>query len=191
MINKFEGECVIHINGDSYDNTMANVQLVDPKENLDRSVITWNDYFVYNPSTGDLIWKLDVSPRGRRGTQAGCDVKSGYRQIKLYGVHYREHRVIWELYHGEPIPEGMRIDHINRDRSDNRIFNLRLADAQTNGENIKGKGYYKRKSCNGYVAQIRVEGKTMYLGSYGTEAQAHAAYLEAKKKYHKGFVLIP
>ena len=82
-------------------------------------------------------------------------------------------------------PESLFIDHINRDKTDNRIENLRLS---TNAENLCNKptkGAYLFR--NKWRAQIHLKGKTKYLGSYATEAEAVEAYQKAAKELKGDF----
>lgn len=76
--------------------------------------------FLYDPETGKLYWK--TSNRGRKeGTEAGCFNK-GYRVLKFQGRQYEVHRIIWKMTKNEwPVC----VDHINHDRGDNRLVNLR------------------------------------------------------------------
>lgn len=60
--------------------------------------------------------------------------KRGERKKGVYKVYYL-HRVVWEYYNGK-IPKNLMIDHINRNKSDNRIENLRLVDAKENRRNV-------------------------------------------------------
>jgi hypothetical protein len=79
----------------------------------------------YEPETGRFFW-LERSGRGIKkscsGSLAGNLNNTGYRRVTLDRKMYLEHRLAWFWVHGE-WPEY--IDHINRDRSDNRISNLR------------------------------------------------------------------
>lgn len=76
------------------------------------------------------------------------------------------HRVVWELHNG-PVPEGMEVDHINRNKQDNRIENLRLATREQNRANVDAysnntsgtKGVYFDSSKCSWVAKIKVNGK--------------------------------
>ena len=78
-----------------------------------------------------------------------------------------------------------QIDHINGDKADNRICNLREVTTQQNTWNRKDvKGYTYRKDRNKFVARIIVDGKRIGLGHYETEDEAYEAYLAAKKVYH-------
>jgi hypothetical protein len=79
------------------------------------------------------------------------------------------------------------LDHINRDRTDNRICNLRIADHSLNNKNTNIdnlKGYYWNNKRNKWVSRIIVDKKQKYIGSFNTENEAKESYLNAKKKYH-------
>ena len=75
---------------------------------------------------GHLWWR--EPKQGRRiGKPLGCVCKQwGYRVTYHHKKNYRVHILIWN-YHNGDVPQGLNIDHINRDRADNRIENLRLA----------------------------------------------------------------
>jgi hypothetical protein len=137
------------------------------------------DDISYDPSTGALTWVAGL----RRGQTAGCLKNDGYRRVTIGGVNYAEHRLIWFLMTGE-WPE-LQIDHRNGVRDDNRWVNLRQATASQNTANCRKRGPWL-KGCtrrrNGrFQAQIGVRGERSYLGTFDTEAEAHAAYLEAAK----------
>ena len=82
------------------------------------------------------------------------------------------------------IPDEMQIDHIDRNGLNNQKSNLRIVTHQQNAFNRNAKGYIFRKDRQKFQAQIRLNGKLIYLGDFETELGAHAAYLEAKKIYH-------
>jgi hypothetical protein len=93
--------------------------------------------FTYNPDTGEFLYKNPIRPnRNPPGSPAGYLTERGWLRVKIGSRHYRVARVVWKMYHGEDPPKGMSIDHINRDRVDNRIENLRLC---THSENSKNK----------------------------------------------------
>ena len=80
------------------------------------------DVLAYDPRTGDLTWKVDRQ-RARAGSVAGgVNRSTGYIQVCYNYVNYRAHRVAWFLAHDE---QPYIIDHINRDKGDNRLANLR------------------------------------------------------------------
>ena len=85
-------------------------------------------HFSYNPQTGLII-------RNDRINSNGSLDKDGYLIIKIKGRQYKAHRLAWFLFYGE-FP-NMEIDHINRDRKDNRITNLRVSSRLENVLNIK------------------------------------------------------
>ena len=105
--------------------------------------------------------------------------KYGYRVITVNGRKEFLHRVIYTLHHGS-IPEGKEIDHINRNKSDNRIENLRAVSRSENNRNKEVRGYYKQDGK--YRAQISINNINQNLGLYVTECAARLAYLMAKLK---------
>ena len=111
----------------------------------------------------------------------------GYCYVGFNGTKVLYHVIIWILSTGKDIPQGMEIDHINGNKIDNRIENLRLVTNRQNQQNRKkhraGKlfGCYFNKSVGKYHAQIRIGDKVIYLGLYKTEQEAHKAYTIACK----------
>lgn len=142
----------------------------------------------YDPSTGAFT-HMEAKQRVIVGSVAGSDATNGYRKHKSEGVTYRGHRLAWLYVHGA-WPNG-QIDHINGDRSDNRIANLRDVSVKTNRQNMRKSisatgllGVYRRGDR--YRAEIGDDYRTVRLGSFDTPEEAHAAYLEAKRKLHEG-----
>lgn len=119
-------------------------------------------------------------------------MKSGYIQVWHDGQNKYAHRLIWEHVNG-PIPDHLMIDHINGIRSDNRIENLRLVNFSQNHQNRhfaeKGsssgaKGVYWRSQIGRWAAEIRINNKKHYLGSFDDIADAKAAYNNAASLLH-------
>jgi len=137
----------------------------------------------YDPESGDFHWIRKPSPSSpiKIGDRAG-GLASGYRVIRIHKNRISAHRLAWFWAYGE-LPEK-QIDHINRDRLDNRIENLRLATNEENQQNANRRGYYLNQQWGRYVAQIAVNGRSIYLGGYDTEDEARAAYLAAKNRLH-------
>lgn len=141
----------------------------------------------YDPETGHLFWR--VRKQRRDVTEpAGCLNHDGYRKVGVLGVTFQAHRLAW-LLHTRSWP-SMMLDHINGNRDDNRIANLREVTHSQNHQNRnitkRGKnlaGIYYRKAKNKYDAGIIFEGKYKWLGSYDNELDAHNAYICAIKKY--------
>lgn len=155
---------------------------------------------------GSLIWKKrDVStfpsPRAEgmwnkrfAGKPAGCRSANGYQSLRIDFATYKSHRVVWTMVHGG-IPEGMDIDHINGDRSDNRPANLRLCSRLGNARNNKiyksnttgYKGVSRHSSGKGFVATCRNGKEQVYLGFFMDAKEAHEAYRRAASEYHGEF----
>lgn len=106
----------------------------------------------YDPETGFFWWKVRPSNNIYVGDRAGhVQETKGYRNIHIKGKLYKAHRLAW-LYCYGAFPEG-NLDHINRDRDDNRISNLRVAPGSLNNYNsgisrnntsgVKGVSYNK------------------------------------------------
>jgi hypothetical protein len=149
----------------------------------------------YNQETGEFRWKARNSNRIKIGAVAGAPFGNrGYRKIGVDGVTYYAHRLAWFYTYGAWPSQDT--DHINGDRGDNRIANLRDVDRTTNMENIrtvvkntKGRMLGVRRDKKKYAAAICVAGKAKNLGSFDTPEEAHEAYLQAKRKLHKGNTL--
>jgi hypothetical protein len=139
--------------------------------------------FTYCQETGVLV-------RNSNGISVtGLDAH-GYVQVGYLKKMYKAHRLIWAMIHGE-FPDG-QIDHINGNRSDNRLCNLRVVTQQQNAHNKqKNKrnksgftGVCWNKKSSKWQACISVNAVTIYLGVFHTAEQAHAAYLSAKSIHH-------
>jgi hypothetical protein len=116
-----------------------------------------------------------------------CSITNGYKYLQLYHEgkpkKYKIHRIIAYAYLGLDINNPkIQIDHINRDKLDNCVSNLRLVSQQQNQWNKNSKGYSKDK--NKYRAEIYVNGKRINLGTYNTKEEASDAYQQAKLIHH-------
>lgn len=150
--------------------------------------------FRYDEKTGNLYWKIKRSFRTKLSNPISSKNSSGYIQvctkisgkIKIYAVH----RLIWKMIYGV---DAKNIDHIDGDRTNNRISNLRDVTHQQNMMNRKKrcdsknsyKGVYKLK--NSWIAEIWFMNKRYYIGSFKTDKDAGLAYIEASKKLHGNF----
>ena len=141
----------------------------------------------YDPLSGSLRW-LVTRGAARYGAVAGTLRPDGYRQIKIDGRTYKAHRLAWLHAHG--VWPDDEIDHVNGDRADNRIANLRKAtwienqwNARRRVDNTSGfKGVSWHKENTRWRADIRVNGKAMGLGYHDTPEEAHAAYVAAARE---------
>ena len=126
----------------------------------------------YDPDTGLFHWLK--RKRGRRMNETACKPHPslGYRAISLNYYKFHAHRLAF-LYMNGWMPQ--EVDHINRDKSDNRWINLRAAGRFLNGINRGARGY--RRVSTGWLAVVRVCGKgKISLGTFRTEKEASAAY---------------
>lgn len=151
------------------------------------------ELFHYDPETGIFIRKVRISYRSKVGEIAGgFDASTGYVRISILGELYYSHRLVW-LYVTGVWPKK-EIDHINGNRSDNRLCNLREATKSENRQNISADGYktnscgflgvFLDKSCNRWRAKIEVNKCLESLGSYSTAEEASIAYAQAKARLH-------
>jgi len=142
---------------------------------------------------GELYWKVDVGQRGKKGCRAGSLNKSPkYRVVRLKGKLYLEHRIVFAMHHGY-FPEF--IDHINEDKTDNRVENLRPATREENGWNQKNRinntSGYKGVSYNNkdkrWVAYCRHNKNLVIFGRFMTKEEAARAVVAGREFLHKGF----
>lgn len=127
------------------------------------------------------------------GKPAGKINKNKYVDIKINGSLHLAHRLAWLWMTGEW--PTCQVDHINGDRSDNRLVNLRAA---TNAQNCANrrirrdnrsglKGVYFHNQSGKFRAEICVNGRSKTIGSFDTASAAHAAYCGAAQKHFGEF----
>lgn len=159
------------------------------------------DYFRatmrHDDATGRVRWREDVSTAGvggksrKAGQAVGCITKDGYWQGCIKNNSVYMHIVAWFLVHGS-WPDG-QVDHINGDKTDNRMANLRVV---SHAENIQNQRTANRRNAigvlgvskagNRFRAHIRKSGVDYDLGSFDSVEAAHAAYVQAKREMHAG-----
>jgi hypothetical protein len=134
--------------------------------------------YIYEPDTGKFI--------SRRLEREIGWIEQGYKYIEIKGKDYPVHRLIW-MYLLDRWPETM-IDHINNDKLDNRMINLREVNHSQNMQNraIRESGY---KGVFPYLkgrwrTAIGYKGKQINLGSYDTKEEAFEIYCKAAKVFH-------
>tara|TARA_R110002153_G_scaffold231214_6_gene384448 strand:+ start:1111 stop:1572 length:462 start_codon:yes stop_codon:yes gene_type:complete len=115
---------------------------------------------------------------------------TGYYVINLFytelGKKFKVHRIIAYAFLGLDIENPKEIvDHIDRNKLNNNVVNLRIVTKQQNAFNTNSKGYFWDKPRNKWRSRISVSGKHVHLGRYKTEACARYAYLTAKNHYHQ------
>lgn len=176
---------VERINEDKLDDRIANLRLnVHSRDFPPLTQDRLKELLDYDPDTG-----VFVSLKKRGGSKPSTVpvgwTKPGpvpYILINVDGRAYRAHRLAWLYVYGE-WPE-LHVDHANGNSLDNRIANLREAEAWQNLANAKKpvtntsgyKGVQWHKAAQRWMATIRVRGETVYLGLFDDPAEAHAAY---------------
>lgn len=145
----------------------------------------------YNPETGEFTWLLRIAQCIKVGDKAGSIDNKGYLKIGINKKVYAAHRLAWIYFYGE-IKGSVEIDHINRNKSDNRITNLRMVSHKQNMENqethFNNKSGYKGVSwwapTQKWKAQIGHYGKKYHIGLYQTKKEAKVAYEERARQFH-------
>jgi HNH endonuclease/AP2 domain len=143
----------------------------------------------YNQDNGTFTW-IKSPRKGFVGKQAGYLRPDGYTTIKINQKHWMVHHLAWLYVYGT-LPK--MIDHINENKSDNKIENLRVCNTALNMQNKRKAqannktgylGVNYAKNVNKYNAQICLNGKSKSLGYFNTAEEAHQAYLQAKQILH-------
>lgn len=150
----------------------------------------------YDPETGLFVYRTQRG-RSRAGSKAGTVQSDGRININLEGRVYRAHRLAWLYMTGEwPAQE---IDHKDTDPGNNKWSNLRNASSTVNKQNIQkaptGKIYSRLlgahwcKQGQLWKSSIRINKKSVYLGVFASEQEAHEAYIVAKRTFHEGCLI--
>lgn len=149
--------------------------------------------FYYDPETGDMFWR--ERKQGRKFGKIGTPDKDGYLVVHMNfrKERYPVHRLAWAFINGE-WPKD-QIDHINGVKSDNRLVNLREANTMQNMRNVpkqshnssglKGVSWHKLRGK--WRADIKNNGKRIWLGLHDCPAAASFSYQIAADKMHGQF----
>lgn len=148
----------------------------------------------YNPETGEFTWAIRVQYR-KIGHPVGGKRRDGYFQIQLDGEKFLQHRLAWFYVHGK-MPD-FEIDHEDRDPSNNRIKNLRIATKKQQNGNAK----VRSDSVSGirgvrllygkWQARIKLNEKRVTLGRYNSKEEAQDAYRKAALESWKNYCAVP
>lgn len=148
----------------------------------------------YDSETGIFI-RIKITNRKQKiGEICGTLMNRGYISIKIDKKSYLSHRLAWFYVYGK-WPKN-NIDHINNNKLDNRICNLRDIPQSLNVQNLKKSysnnktgllGVCKQKNSSKWRAEIRINYEKIFLGLFETAELAHEAYLTAKNQIHKGY----
>jgi hypothetical protein len=148
------------------------------------------DLFDYDPETGILSRRIKCG-KGLPGP-VGWPVR-GHLAVQVDAYNHYVHRLAWLHYYGEWPKE--QIDHINGDKHDNRIANLRDVPRGHNQQNFRkpnrnntsgflGVSWFRKTGR--WTASITVDGRRKCIGYYATKEDAYAAYVAAKRRLHAG-----
>ena len=148
-----------------------------------------NYLFKYDPEMGNLYRRV-------KGTEefgskpAGTKTKTGYIQIYVDGKLYLAHRIIMLLVN-KSLSDNYQVDHIDHDRLNNKLNNLRVVSPSGNMRNCGKRsdnstgmtGVVYHKQARKYMANIFVGGKKIYIGLFNTLEEAAYARLKANLTY--------
>jgi hypothetical protein len=137
-----------------------------------------------------LFWEKTTAKQVKVGEEAKSIDSRGYKIVRFKGRLYQTHRVIWFLVNKEQPPKVL--DHINNDRLDNHIENLREVTYSQNSHNAKirtdnksgVKGVHWNKKNNNWVVQVRANNKNQHIGSFTNLTEAEHAVKNARKTLH-------
>ena len=148
----------------------------------------------YSPNSGLLTWRVTLPHcKHKPGDVAGCVATDGYVVVGVDCWYYKAHRLIWLHVHGDW--PAQCVDHMNGNRSDNRLCNLRSACKSMNVQNVHGASKRSQSGLLGvrkygkkWRSAIMVDGRIQHLGTFEAPELAQNAYLEMKRKHHVGFL---
>jgi len=143
---------------------------------LEKCEYAINKGYTYNPETGKVYNKFGVEMTAKINDYPMIQL---HKDKKRYNVSH--HQFAWYCIYKEVVE---CIDHINQNKTDNRIINLRSVSHQQNSFNTDAKGYYWHKGKNKWRTLIRLNNKEIHLGYFNNEDEAKNKYLEVKKTLH-------
>ena len=147
----------------------------------------------YDPETGKFTRLVRLAQRHKAGDDACHATANGYQRVGIDGERHLAHRLAWLYVHGT-WPEH-HIDHVNGDRSDNRLANLRDVPQSINLQNRRKPqadnksgylGVYWERGAKRWRSRVQLNGKAHEVGLFDDPAVAHAAYLTKKRALHQG-----
>ena len=146
-----------------------------------------NEVLKYEKETGHVYW------RSKNKLVKSCVTTKGarYKRIMINNKHYVLHRIIYQMHYGNLLPSEV-IDHIDRNKQNNKIENLRKANVFINNQNqgerknntsgYKGVSWSKQRSK--WRATITINNKHKHLGFFTAKEEAFVCYQKAKAMFH-------
>lgn len=153
------------------------------------------ELFDYDPHSGLMTRKTLVGNGTAVGSVVGCKSTNKYLRVQIDGASYMCHRIAWAIYYGD-WPK-MHIDHIDRDKFNNSILNLREANSSENQHNkttprqnsTGHRGVFSFRNGGKFYAEITKNGKTMFLGTFDDPQSASVAFEDTAKRLQGEFYL--
>jgi len=195
MTGEWPPRNIVFADGDKTNAAWGNLRLSGdlPEPSAERL----REIYDYDPCTGHLVFRRNTGGTGLKGQVAGAICRrapqrgGGYRLMSFNGREWGAHHLVWLWHHGS-VAAG-HIDHINRNRADNRIENLRVCTASQNLMNRPKQS----NNTSGYkgVARVSKSGKwratlgTKHLGCFDTPEEAFEAYSAAAAAKFGDFAL--
>lgn len=144
-------------------------------------VSRWNERFEYDVSSSSgLRWRVSTSNRVKVGDVAG-GLNNGYYRVMADRRKVLVHRIVFEMMVGA-IPDGVQIDHIDRNRANNRVENLRLVTNRQNGRNTRANTAHPGVCRHGAGWLVRVSFADDRARKYFSD---HALAVEQARVWHK------
>lgn len=154
--------------------------------------MNWHELFVYEPETGKLFWRITRSNRAGAGSEAGSKNQYGYLFVRVNGRNYQVHRIIWDMFNtNDKLCGTEEIDHIDHNRENNRLDNLRKVCHTDNMRNQSlrrttksgATGVSWRERDSRWRAYITIAGVCKHIGHFMTFEEALSARKAAEIKY--------
>ncbi len=154
--------------------------------------MNWGEVFRYDTETGLLYWRIKPAVRVAIGDLAGWTDNSGYQRVLFCGVRYQVHRIIWDMHNpNNPVMRSEEVDHIDHNRLNNILSNLRKVNRKENMENKKlyrnnksgVPGVVWNKRDERWVARITTNQVQTHIGYFVDWFDAVCARKSAENKY--------
>jgi hypothetical protein len=140
---------------------------------------------------GQLFRKKSVSNNTKVGDKVGTLTAQGYVQVKIKGKLHSAHHIVYKMTNNR---EAILLDHIDGNKSNNKIDNLREVTKSQNAINSKGrdnksgcKNVLWQKSRQNWLVKLHINGKQKYIGEFKDIELAELVAIEARNKFHKEF----